>query len=236
MPIHFEDVDVVSQVAGLKSVLIVPCNMCAAVTVAVREDKPFLQLFSSFLKSPPFDRYLRELQSRLAEKGVRAEVFKCSIPHQWFLCMCSSGRHKKLQKAAKRHDAAVVMGCESAVRTVREAVRSTGVRVIPGMEMTGIMNAKPRVNLSGHITFEDCQVVPIDREERAAKKNRGVRPSAYANSMRPASAYAKSMRPATADGTADKKGRPKDNSQSPVPGTRQLSGLHQILSLPGTRD
>ena len=168
MPIHFEDLDVVSEVAGLRSVLIVPCNMCAAVTVAVREEKPFLQLFSSFLKSPPFDRYLAELKSRLAEIGVQAELFKCKIPHQWFLCMCSSGRHKKLEKLAKKHDAAVVMGCDSAVKTVSEALKTTGVRVIPGMEMTGIMNAKPKVNLSGHIFFKDCQVVPVDGQVKAA--------------------------------------------------------------------
>jgi len=37
MPIHFNDLDVISEVAGLSSVLIVPCNMCPAVTVAVRE-------------------------------------------------------------------------------------------------------------------------------------------------------------------------------------------------------
>lgn len=164
MPIHFEDVDVVTEVEGLKSVLIVPCNMCAAVTVAVREDKPFLQLFSKFLKSPPFDRYLTELISRLGEKGVKAEVFKCDIPHQWFLCLCSSGRHIKLRKAAEKHDAAVVMGCDSAVRTVDEALQAAGVKVIPGMEMTGIMNAKPRINLAGHIIFKDCQVVPTARQ------------------------------------------------------------------------
>jgi len=168
MPIHFEDVDVVSEVAGLKSVLIVPCNMCAAVTVAVREDKPFLQLFSRFLKSPPFDRYLKELMSRLGKKGIKAEVFKCDVPHQWFLCMCSAGRHKKLLKAAVKHDAAVVMGCDSAVRTVAEAVNSAGVRVIPGMEMTGIVNAKPRINLAGHIIFKDCRVIPVNGREEAA--------------------------------------------------------------------
>jgi hypothetical protein len=37
MPIHLDDLDVVSEVAGLSSALIVPCNMCPAVTVAVRE-------------------------------------------------------------------------------------------------------------------------------------------------------------------------------------------------------
>jgi hypothetical protein len=37
MPIHFENLDVVPEVAGLSSALIVPCNMCPAVTVASRE-------------------------------------------------------------------------------------------------------------------------------------------------------------------------------------------------------
>ncbi len=76
MPIHFNDLDVVSEVAGLSSALIVPCNMCPAVTVAVREKKPFMQFFRSFLKSPPFERYIREMQSRLKEKGVNSKIFK----------------------------------------------------------------------------------------------------------------------------------------------------------------
>ena len=87
MPIHFNDLDVVSEVEGLSSVLIVPCNMCPAVTVAVRERKPFMQLFRSFLKSVPFEQYLKTLQSRLRENGVSTKVFK-SIPyHQWFMCI-----------------------------------------------------------------------------------------------------------------------------------------------------
>jgi hypothetical protein len=69
MPIHLNDLDVVSEVTGLSSALIVPCNMCPAVTVAVREEKPFLQFFSTFLKSAPFEQHIRALQSRLREKG-----------------------------------------------------------------------------------------------------------------------------------------------------------------------
>ncbi len=79
MPIHFNDVDVVSKVAGLSSALIVPCNMCPAVTVAVRERKLFMQFFRSFLKSAPFEEYIRALQSRLKEKGVSTEVFKSNL-------------------------------------------------------------------------------------------------------------------------------------------------------------
>ena len=48
MPIHLEDQDVVSEAATVSSALIVPCYMCPAVTVAVREDKPFLRLFRNF--------------------------------------------------------------------------------------------------------------------------------------------------------------------------------------------
>jgi hypothetical protein len=79
MPIHLNDVDVLPDVAGLTSVLIVPCNMCPAATVAVREGKPFLQFFRSFLKSPPFEEYIKALQFRLKEHGVDSEVFRSRL-------------------------------------------------------------------------------------------------------------------------------------------------------------
>jgi hypothetical protein len=62
MPIYFNDLDVVSKVAGWGSALIVPCNMCPAVTVSGKERKPFIQFFRSFLKSVPFEHYSGELQ------------------------------------------------------------------------------------------------------------------------------------------------------------------------------
>ena len=166
MPIHFNDVDVVSEFAGLSSALIVPCNMCPAVTVAEREKKPFMQLFRSFLKSAPFEEYLRELQSRLREKGVNTKVFK-SIPyHQWFMCMWTSGKRKKLQKCAKQYDAVIVLGCESATETVRDVVKSIDCKVLEGMKVTGIMNAQLRFHLPGNVSFENCKIVPISEHKK----------------------------------------------------------------------
>jgi hypothetical protein len=165
MPIHFEDLDVVSEVKGLNSVLIVPCNMCAAATVADKEGKPFLQLFRHFLKSAPFDRYIKRLQSRLKEVGVHSELFRCDIPHQWFLCLCTPGRRRKLAKMAGKHDAAIVLGCDSAIKTVRDAAFSTKCRVVPGMETAGIMNTRPKLSWSGNLTFENSEVVPLSRLE-----------------------------------------------------------------------
>ena len=163
MPIHFEDLDVVSELDGARSALIVPCNLCPAVTVAVREQRPFMQLFRSLFTSAPFEQYIKALQSRLAEKGVKAQVFRSRLYHQWFLCMWTTGRRKKLQRSAKRHDAVVVLGCESATETVRDAVRSTDCKVIEGMGVTGIMNAHLSFQLPGNISFESCKIVPISR-------------------------------------------------------------------------
>ncbi len=166
MPIHFNDLDVVSEVTGLNSALIVPCNMCPAVTVAVREKKPFIQFFRSFLKSVPFEQYMGTLQSRLREKGVITKVFKNYIPHQWFMCMWTSEKRKKLQKCAKQYDAVIVLGCESATETVRDVVKSNDCKVIEGMEVTGIMNAQLRFHLPGNVSFENCKIVPISQKKK----------------------------------------------------------------------
>ena len=166
MPLQLNDLDVVREVAGLSSALIVPCNMCPAVTVAVRERKPFMQLFSGFLKSAPFEHYIRALQSRLKEKGVKTKVFKSRLYHHWFLCMWTSGRRKKLQNYAKQYEAVIVLGCESATETVRELVKSTDCKVIEGMEVAGFMNAKLRFHLPCNVSFEDCKTIPISEQKK----------------------------------------------------------------------
>lgn len=166
MPIHFDDMDVVAEVAGLNSALIVPCNMCPAVTVALREKRPFMQLYRSLLKSAPFEDYIRALQTRLEEKGVSTGVFRSNLYHQWFMCMWTATRQKKLQERAMHYDAVIVLGCDSATVTVRGAVESTGQKVIEGMEVTGIMNAKLRFKLPGSLSFDDCKVVPISRQKK----------------------------------------------------------------------
>jgi len=166
MPLHFNDLDVVSEVSGLRSALIVPCNMCPAVTVAVREEKPFIQFFRSFLKSVPFEQHIRALQSRLSEEGVKAKVFKSYLPHQWFLCMWTSRRGKKLQKCAKQYEAVIVLGCDSATETVRDSVTSPSCKVIQAMEVSGIMNAKLKFGLPCNVSFEDCRVIPISQQKK----------------------------------------------------------------------
>jgi len=79
------------------------------------------------------------------------------------MCMWTSGKRKKLQKCAEQYDAVIVLGCDSAIETVRDAVKSTGRKVIEGMEVAGIMNAQIRFHLPGNVSFENCMIVPISK-------------------------------------------------------------------------
>ena len=166
MPIHFEDFNVASEVAGLRSALIVPCNLCPAVTVAAREDRPFMRFFRSPVKSAPFEEYLETLQSRLREKGVSTKVFRSNFYHQWFMCMWTTRRRKKLEREAKGYDAVIVLGCDSATETVRDVVPAD-VKVIEGMKTAGIMNGRMSFRLPGDLVFDDCKVVTISQQKVA---------------------------------------------------------------------
>ena len=167
MPIHFSDLDVVSEIQGVNSALITPCTMCPAATVAVRERKPFIQLHRSLIKSAPFERYIKALQSRLAANGVRTEVFNSRLYHHWFMCMWTASRREKLRRRAIQHDAVIVLGCDSATETVREVAEPAGCKVIEGMRVSGIMNAQLKFQLPGNVSFEGCKIVPVSgsREE-----------------------------------------------------------------------
>jgi len=59
-----------------------------------------MRFFRSPVKSAPFEEYLKAMQSRLDEKGVRSKVFKSNIYHQWFMCMWTERRRKKLAREA----------------------------------------------------------------------------------------------------------------------------------------
>jgi hypothetical protein len=168
MPIHFSDLDVISEVDGVRSALIVPCTMCPAATVAVREQQPFMELFRSFFKSAPFERYIKTLQSRLADRGVRTDVFRSRLYHHWFLCMWTARRREKLRRRVRKHDAVVVLGCDSATETVREAATASGCRVIEGMKVCGIMNARLRFQPPANVVFESCKIVPISGPKQGA--------------------------------------------------------------------
>lgn len=154
MPFYLDEKDLVPDVAGLKSVLIVPCRFCPAASMAVSCDEPYLEFHRRFLKTDPYERLIDSMKSSFETRGIRTGVFRSRLVHQFVLCMWTAKRRKRLLERAKDYEALVVIGCEAAVETVRDVVKSTGCAVIQGMKTKGIMSIQPRVKLPCSISLE----------------------------------------------------------------------------------
>ena len=153
MPFLLKDREVSADLAAVASVLIVPCRFCPAASLAVREGKPYIQLFRHFLRTPSYESYIKALQARLEGKGIRTGLFDSKLPHQFVACMWTAARRKALAKRAAGYDAVIVLGCDAAVATVRSYLPAD-YPVIAGMDVEGIMTVMPSVRLPLDISLE----------------------------------------------------------------------------------
>ncbi len=142
MPIYLKDVDVVAEVAKFQSALIVLCRFCPAASLAIRNDKPYIEFFRRLLKTEPYEELIDKMQTRLKKEGLKTGVFKGNLLN-YLICLWTSGGRKKLIKHASQFEAVVVMGCENAYESVQDILKSTDCRVIHGMESEGVLNAIP---------------------------------------------------------------------------------------------
>jgi hypothetical protein len=162
MAIYLKDVDVVPEVAKFQSALIVLCRFCPAASLAIQNDKPYIEFFRRLLKTEPYEELIDKMQSRLKKEGLKTGVFKSKGNLlNYLICMWTSGRRKKLIKHASQFEAVVVMGCESAYESVRDILESTDCQVIHGMETEGVLNAIPKFHLPFNISLEKFKVTPM---------------------------------------------------------------------------
>jgi len=165
MPFYLDEVDVATEVAGCRSVLIVPCRFCPAASLAVRKEQPYLQPLRRLLKTDAYERLIERTKQGLERSGIRTSVLRSRLLHQFVLCMWTSQRRRALRRRAEGYDALVVMGCEGAVETVRNAVGSAPCKVVQGMRCDGLMSVKPRLSWPGDLHLELESVNPLLRLE-----------------------------------------------------------------------
>lgn len=161
MPFYLDETDILPEVTGLNSVLIVPCRFCPAASLAVRSNEPYIEFPRRGLETGSYERLIKRVKQKLENRGMKVSLFKSRLLHQFVLCMWTSKRRRMLMELAKEHDALVVMGCESAVQTVREAVKSTNCQVIPGMKNEGLMSIRPKFSFPCNISLELESVTPL---------------------------------------------------------------------------
>ena len=161
MPVYLKDIHDLSELERFKSVLIVPCRFCPAASLAVRRNVNYFEFLKNFLKTAPYEEYVKTMQSALEKKGVKTDIYRSYWPHQFVMCMWTSRRRKNLMKRAGNYDAVVVMGCEAAVQTVYDAVESNACKVFQGMRAEGIMSIKPLFHFPCSISLELNRVTPL---------------------------------------------------------------------------
>ena len=161
MPVYLKEITDFSRLEGLESVLIVPCRFCPAASLAISRNAPYFQFLTRFLTTASYEQYLEEVKAGIEEMGIKADIFRSHLIHQFVICMWTSGRRKKLAHTAERYDALVVMGCETAVQTVHDSVKHTSCKVYKGMRSEGIMSIRPMFHLPCSISLELSAVIPF---------------------------------------------------------------------------
>ena len=163
MPFYLKEVDVIPEAAKFQSVLIVPCRFCPAASLAVRNNKPFIQFFRRLLKTECYEDLIKNMQSRLEKEGVKTGVFRSSIL-DYVLCMWRSKKREKLLKCASEYEAVMVMGCEGAYEGVCDMIKSTDCQVFRGMESEGTFAVIPKFDWPCNITLELFCVTQIHQQ------------------------------------------------------------------------
>lgn len=169
MPVYLEDINEFPELEKFESVLIVPCRFCPAASLAVTKDEPYFEFFRKFLKTDAYEKYIATVKSKLERKGVKTDIFKSKLLHQFVICMWTSRRRRKLLKRASKYEALIVLGCEAAVQTVSDAVAAAPCKVYQGMRSEGIMSIKPEFHLPGNISLELNSVIPLLHQAKGSE-------------------------------------------------------------------
>ena len=169
MPVYLKETDDFEKLQQFGSVLIVPCRFCPAASFAVRKKEPYFEFFRHFLQTDAYERYIEKMRSELGKRGVKADVFKSRLPHQFVVCMWTARRRKKLMKRARNYDALVVLGCEAAVQTISDSVDSPSFQLVQGMRNEGIMSILPRFRWPDNIKLQLNSITPLLHRQKGTE-------------------------------------------------------------------
>jgi hypothetical protein len=168
MPIRLEPRVVTADLVRFKSVLIVSCPICPAVSLALLKKSPLIEFFKHGLKTGAFEDYVKSIREPLEERNIRTDTFLMRVPHP-LMCLWTDRQRGRLLKRAKDFEAVLVLGCHSATHTARVALKDTETQVFQGMREIGLTNAT--IKLRYPMTVElDAHPLPdelFNRRHRA---------------------------------------------------------------------
>ncbi|NIP54172.1 MAG: hypothetical protein GWN61_10215 [candidate division Zixibacteria bacterium] len=97
----------------------------------------------------------------MKEKGVKTKWFKRGIIQKFFLCLWTSRQRMKFRQYADKYESVIVLGCDSAFKTVRDTMKGTDCKVIEGTEVAGVVNTETRFDWPFNISFEKSELATM---------------------------------------------------------------------------
>jgi hypothetical protein len=84
------------------------------------------------------------------------------------MCLWTRGQRKRLLKRAKDFDAVLVLGCDSATYSVRQALKDNECQIFQAMQMTGITNATVKLQFPLTVNLEET--TRVGKREETGKE------------------------------------------------------------------
>lgn len=172
MPIYLEPRDVIEDLKGFRSVLIISCPICPPMCVSIQQKRPFLEPLKHGLKTPAFEDYIASIRDALAKYGVQTDAFTMRVPVP-MMCLWTAGQRARISKRAREFEAVLVLGCDSATFTAADALKETGCKVFQGMQVRTITNATTSVRSPAAVTLE-WHPLPITPQIGQSSQSRDI--------------------------------------------------------------
>ena len=106
MPYYLKEIEDMPELAKFNSVLIIPCRFCPAASMAVSKNEPYIELFRGLLKTAAYEEFIKTIKCDLEKKGVKTDIFRSRVLHQFVLCSWTEKRRDELSDLADKYEAA----------------------------------------------------------------------------------------------------------------------------------
>jgi hypothetical protein len=141
MPLYMEPIPIDPSMYLSESVLFVICEVCPKMCMSVKQSRPYFSLRGLFGEKDFFDEYINNIRNSFADKGLRTGIFR-NKKFNSMMCLWPQKQRDLLSEFSKNFQAIAVIGCQSAVFTVKDSVKSRNIKIYPMMRVEGIANFK----------------------------------------------------------------------------------------------
>ncbi len=171
MPIYMQPAPIDSSMYLSDSVLFVICEVCPKMCMSVEQNRPYFSLSRLFGKKDFFDDYIAGLRNSFEDQKLHTGVFRNQKLNS-MMCLWPQKQRDILSEYSKKFQTIAVIGCQSAVFTVKDSVRSRNIKIYPMMRVEGVANFKSRIKIPALFKLEKTEGEYIVKEKRLHNDNK----------------------------------------------------------------